>query len=45
VRADGYFDPAPIVAAWRAHSAGKADLPHMIWTILMFQQWLHETKA
>ena len=45
LRADGYFDPAPILAAWRAHAAGEADLSHMIWTILMFQQWLHETKA
>lgn len=45
LRSDGYFDPAPILAAWRAHSTGQADLSHMIWTILMFQQWLHETKA
>ena len=45
LRADGFFAPAPILAAWRAHSAGEADLSHMIWTILMFQQWLHETKA
>lgn len=45
LRADGFFDPAPILAAWRTHLAGDADLSYMIWTILMFQQWLHETKA
>ena len=45
LRADGFFDPAPILAAWRTHLAGEADLSYMIWSILMFQQWLHETKA
>ena len=45
LRADGFFDPAPIRATWKIHLSGEADTSYMIWTILMFQQWLHETKA
>lgn len=41
LRADGFFNPAPIRAAWQAHLTDQADLSHMVWTILMFQQWLH----
>jgi len=44
LRADGFFDPAPILIAWRAHISGQADFSYMIWTILMFQQWLHKTR-
>ncbi len=44
LRADGYFNTEPIIAAWRAHLSGQADYSYRVWTILMFQQWLHETR-
>lgn len=39
LRAAGYFDPAPIRAAWAAHLGGRVNLQYHLWTILMFEAW------
>lgn len=36
---DGYFNPAPITAAWQDHLDGKGNHAHRLWTVLMFQAW------
>lgn len=38
---DGYFNPLPIRARWRQHVEGVRDRQYELWTILMFQAWLH----
>lgn len=35
----GYFNPAPIRAAWQAHLAGEQSLQYALWGILMFEAW------
>ena len=35
----GLLDPAPIRDAWKRHLAGRENLAHQLWTILMFQAW------
>ncbi|MEA3015689.1 MAG: hypothetical protein QOI38_411 [Sphingomonadales bacterium] len=41
---DGYFDAAPIRAAWDRHQKGEANMQHHLWSVLMFQMWLDEGK-
>ena len=40
LRQEGYFDPTPIHAAWKAHCSGKASYGYRLWSVLMFQAWL-----
>jgi asparagine synthase (glutamine-hydrolysing) len=35
----GLLDPAPIRRAWADHVAGRAELQHPLWAILMLQSW------
>lgn len=39
LRQGGYFDPAPIRAAWDAHCAGGDLWQDRLWSILMFEAW------
>lgn len=39
LRDAGYFEVAPIRAAWTAHLAGEQNLQYLIWNVLMFEQW------
>jgi asparagine synthase (glutamine-hydrolysing) len=45
LRAAGYFDPAPIRAAWAAHLGGGVNLPYHLWTVLMFEAWRERWPA
>lgn len=40
LRQEGYFDPAPIRAAWTRHVRGEASYGYRLWSVLMFQAWL-----
>ena len=40
---EGFFQPAPIRAAWQNHCSGRANYGHGLWSVLMFQAWL-ETR-
>ncbi len=42
---EGYFNPAPIRAAWEAHQSGRANMQYRLWAILMFQAWLENHSA
>ena len=37
--AEGFFDPAPIRAAWDEHLSERSNRQHELWTVLMFQAW------
>ncbi|HYW16168.1 MAG TPA: asparagine synthase (glutamine-hydrolyzing) [Allosphingosinicella sp.] len=45
LKSEGYFEPAPIRAAWDAHQSGRANMQYQIWAILMFQSWLEGQAA
>ncbi len=42
LRADGFFDPAPVRAAWDEHLSGRRDRQYDLWDVLMFQAWYHD---
>jgi len=44
LKADGYFNPAPIRRKWDEHISGARNWQHHLWDILMFQSWLEAGK-
>ena len=44
LRADGYFNPAPIREKWAEHLSGTRNWQYWLWDILMFQAWLDHAK-
>ncbi|MBN2354048.1 MAG: asparagine synthase (glutamine-hydrolyzing) [Spirochaetales bacterium] len=42
---EGFFNPAPVNAIWRAHLSGHRNHSHRLWNVLMFQAWLEAPKA
>jgi asparagine synthase (glutamine-hydrolysing) len=45
LRRSGVFDPAVVSERWREHLSGKRDWQHHVWSILMFESWLAETRG
>jgi asparagine synthase (glutamine-hydrolysing) len=43
LRRQGYFDPEPIVQAWRDQQDEICDRTSALWSVLMFQAWLEES--
>lgn len=39
LKADGFFDPAPIRLAWQEHLSGRRNHQYILWDVLMFQAW------
>jgi asparagine synthase (glutamine-hydrolysing) len=39
LKADDFFDPAPIRRAWREHLSGRRNYEYPLWDVLMFQAW------
>lgn len=38
------FDPAPIRRLWQAHVTGAVDGAHLLWSILLLQDWLQNIQ-
>ena len=36
---EGFFDPAPVTAAWRQHCSGRRNRTYALWAVCMFQAW------
>ncbi len=39
LKADDFFDPAPIRLAWQEHLSGRRNNQYLLWDVLMFQAW------
>jgi asparagine synthase (glutamine-hydrolysing) len=42
---EGFFHSAPIREKWQAHLSGSRNWQHHLWTVLMFQAWLENSKS
>lgn len=42
---EGYFDPAPIRKKWQEHLKGDHNWQYHLWSVLMFQAWLEESRS
>jgi asparagine synthase (glutamine-hydrolysing) len=42
LRRQGFLRPEPIQRTWEEHRSGQADHTARLWTVLMWQAWLHE---
>ncbi len=41
---DGYLDPKLVRQKWNQHLAGTHDWEYLLWDLLMFQAWLHDSS-
>ncbi|RYF30974.1 MAG: asparagine synthase (glutamine-hydrolyzing) [Comamonadaceae bacterium] len=41
---EGYFESSLILQAWEEHLSGRHDWANRLWTVLMFQAWLDNTR-
>jgi asparagine synthase (glutamine-hydrolysing) len=44
LRQEGYFNAAPILKAWQEHLSGRVNWEYHLWSVLMFQAWLDESR-
>ena len=44
LRDGGIFHAAPVMQKWREHQAGKHDWSTHLWSVLMTQAWLEQTR-
>ena len=41
---EGYWDVQRITRLWQMHLRGQGDYASILWSVLMFQQWLHSAR-
>ncbi len=44
LRSEGFLDPVPIRIVWAQHLRGDASFGYRLWSVLMFQAWLEDTR-
>jgi asparagine synthase (glutamine-hydrolysing) len=44
LRAEGFFNPAPIRQTWAEHLSGQRNWQYHLWDVLMFQAWLEHQR-
>jgi asparagine synthase (glutamine-hydrolysing) len=44
LRQQGYFNVGAVRERWMQHLSGKQNWEHQLWSILMFQAWLHSQR-
>jgi asparagine synthase (glutamine-hydrolysing) len=44
LESDGYFRQKPIREVWAQHQSGHVNAGHQLWSVLMFQAWLENTR-
>ena len=45
LRQEGFFNPDPIRKNWQEHLSGKRNWQYHLWDVLMFQDWLEQSKT
>jgi asparagine synthase (glutamine-hydrolysing) len=45
LKAEGVINARPIREAWRRHLVGNRQEHHRLWSVLMFQSWLEQSRA
>lgn len=45
LREDKFFDVQFVRLRWQEHLSGKRNWQYLLWTVLMFQEWLEEQKG
>lgn len=45
LKREGYLNPVPIRRTWEEHLRGREHGQHRLWGVLMFQQWLDQTRS
>lgn len=45
LKSGGFFDVAAIREKWEEHISGRRDWEYLLWTVLMFQDWLAAQQA
>lgn len=43
--AEGILDPIAVNSAWKRHLSGSGQQHHRLWSVLMFQSWLQNSRA
>jgi asparagine synthase (glutamine-hydrolysing) len=45
LRREGYLRPEAITRTWQAHQRGEGSFGYRLWSVLMFQAWLDQSRS